>query len=104
MPAWGLTRSDYEQMATLRAQGLKWSAIAARMGRSEGTLRVMFSRYRRGQVRAMPSITNQVVEAFEANPRPVPVIATAMGLSPRRVRDLLYRRGYDAEVRNELTR
>jgi hypothetical protein len=104
MPAWDLTRSDYEQMAALRGQGLKWSVIADRMGRSEGTLRVMFSRYRRGQVRAMPSITNQVVEAFEANPRPVPIIATAMGLSPRQVRDLLYRRGYDAEVRNELTR
>ncbi len=102
MPAWDLTRSDYEQMATLRGQGLKWSVIAIRLGRSEGTLRVMFSRYRRGQVKAMPSIGDQVVEAFEANPRPVPIIATAMGLSPRRVRDLLYRRGYDAELRNEL--
>lgn len=102
VPAWDLTRSDYEQMATLRGQGLQWSIIATRMGRSEGTLRVMFSRYRRGQVKAVPSIANRVVEAFEANPRPVPVIATAMGLSPRRVRDLLYRQGYDAEVRNEL--
>ena len=102
MPAWDLTRSDYERMATLRAQGLKWSVIAARIGRSEGTLRVMFSRYQRGQVKAVLSVTNQVVEAFEANPRPVPVIATAMGLSPRQVRDLLYRRGYDAEVRNQL--
>jgi hypothetical protein len=99
-----LTRSDDKQMATLRGQGLKWSVIAARIGRSEGTLRVMFSRYRRGQVRAMPSLTAQVVEAFEAEPRPVSVIATQMGLSPRQVRDLLYRRGYDAEVRNELTR
>ncbi len=102
MPAWDLTRLDYERMATLHGQGLKWSVIAARMGRSEGTLRVMFSRYRRGQVKAVPSIADQVVEAFEANPRPVLVIATAMGLSPRRVRDLLYQRGYDAEVRNEL--
>ncbi len=102
MPAWDLTRSDYEQMAALRRQGLKWAVIAARMGRSEGTLRVMFSRYRRGRVKAVPSIANQVVEAFEANPRPVPVIAMAMGLSPRQVRDLLYRRGYDAEVRSEL--
>ena len=56
-------------MATFRGQGLKWSIIAARLGRSEGTLRVMFSRYRRGQVRAVPSITNQVVEAFEAHCR-----------------------------------
>ena len=102
VPAWDLTCSDYEQMATLRSQGLKWSIIAARMGRSEGTLRVMFSRYRRGQLRAMPSLTKRVVEAFEANPRPISSLATAMGLSPRRVRDLLYRRGYDAEVRNEL--
>ena len=67
MPAWDLTRADYERMATLRSQGLTWSVIAARMGRSEGTLKVMFSRYRRGQVKAMPSITNQVVEAFEAD-------------------------------------
>ena len=95
-------RSDYEQMATLRGQGLKWAVIAARMGRSEGTLRVMFSRYRRGQVRAVPSIGDQIVDAFEANPRPVSVIAAAMGLSPRQVRDLLYRRGYDAELRNQL--
>jgi hypothetical protein len=73
------------------------------MGRSEGTLRVMFSRYRRGQVRAGPSTADRVVEAFEAHPRPVRVIATDMGLSPRQVRDLLYRRGYDAEVRNELS-
>ncbi len=102
MPAWDLTRSDYEQMATLRDQDLKWSVIAARVGRSEGTLRVMFSRYRRGQMKAVPSIGDRVVEAFEANPRPVPIIAIAMGLSPRQVRDLLYRRGYDAEVRNEL--
>src|SRR5215211_8486890 len=102
MPAWDLTRSDYEQMAALRRQGLKWAVIAARMGRSEGTLRVMFSRYRRGQMKAMPSIGDQIVEAFEANPRPIPVIATAMGLSPRQVRDLLYRRGYDAEVRIEV--
>ena len=43
MPAWDLTRSDYEQMAALRSHGLKWSVIAARLGRSEGTLRVMFS-------------------------------------------------------------
>jgi hypothetical protein len=84
-----LTRSDYEQMAMLREQGLKWSIIAARLGRSEGTLRVMFSRYRRVQVKAMPSVTNRVVEAFEATPRPVPIIATAMGLSPRQVRELL---------------
>jgi hypothetical protein len=89
-------------MATLRRQGLKWAVIAVRMGRSEGTLRVMFSRYQRGQVKAVPSIGDQVMEAFEADPRPVSVLATAMGLSPRRVRDLLYRRGYDAEVRNEL--
>jgi hypothetical protein len=73
------------------------------MGRSEGTLRVMFSRYRRGQIKAVPSIADRAVEAFEANPRPIPVIATAMGLSPRQVRNLLYRRGYDAEVRNELS-
>ena len=103
MPAWDLTRSDYEQMAALREQGLKWSVISARMGRSEGTLRVMFSRYQRGQVKAVPSIADRAVEAFETNPRPVPVLATAMGLSPRQVRDLLYRRGYDAEVRNELS-
>ncbi len=102
MPAWDLTRSDYEQMASLRGQGLKWAMIATRMGRSEGTLRVMFSRYRRRQVRAMPSIGARVVEAFEANPRPVSIIAMEMGLPPRQVRDLLYRRGYDAEVRNEL--
>ena len=102
MPAWDLTRSDYEQMAALRQQGLTWSVISARMSRSEGTLRVMFSRYQRGQVRAVPSITDQVMEAFEANPRPVRVIATTMGLSPRQVRNLLYRRGYDAEMRNEL--
>ena len=89
-------------MTALRRQELKWAVIAARMGRSEGTLRVMFSRYRRGQMKAMPSIGDQIVEAFEANPRPVPVIATAMGLSSRQVRDLLYRRGYDAEVRNQL--
>jgi hypothetical protein len=89
-------------MATLRGQGLKWAVIAARMGRSEGTLRVMLSRYRRGQVKAAPSVAKQVVEAFEANPRPVPVVATAMGLSPRQVRDLLYRSGYDAEMRNQL--
>ena len=101
MPAWDLTRSDYEQMATLRGQGLKWSVISARMGRSEGTLRVMFSRYQRGQVRGVLSMADRVVEAFEANPRPIPVLATAMGLSPRQVRNLLYRRGYDAEVRNE---
>ncbi len=101
MPAWDLTRSDYEQMATLRGQGLKWSVISARMGRSEGTLRVMFSRYKRAQVKAVPSMADRVVEAFEANPRPIPVLATAMGLSPRQVRNLLYRRGYDAEVRNE---
>jgi hypothetical protein len=103
MPAWDLTRSDYEQMAALRGQGLTWSMISARMGRSEGTLRVMFSRYKRGQVRAVPSTADQVVEAFEANPRPIPLIATTMGLSPRQVRNLLYRRGYDAEVRNELS-
>jgi hypothetical protein len=102
MPAWDLTRSDYEQMAALRGQGLKWSVISARLGRSEGTLRVMFSRYQRGQVRAVPSITDQVMETFEANPRPIRVIATTMGLSPRQVRNLLYRRGYDAEMRNEL--
>ena len=66
------------------------------------TLRVMFSRYRRGQVKVVPSIANQVVEAFEANPRPVLVIAMAMGLSPRQVRDLLYRRGYDADMRSKL--
>src|SRR5215204_5890837 len=99
MPAWDLTRSDYEQMAALRGQGLPWSVIAARMGRSEGTLRVMFSRYRRGQVKAVPSIADQVVEAFEANPRPIRVIARALGLSPRQVRNGLYRGGYDAEVR-----
>ena len=104
MPAWDLTRSDYEQMAALRGQGLKWSVIAVRMGRSEGTLRVMFCRYQRGQVKAAPSVGTRVVEAFEANPRPVPVIATEMGLSPRQVRNLLHRRGYDAEMRNELTR
>ncbi len=104
MPAWDLTRSDYEQMAALRGQGLTWSVISARMGRSEGTLRVMFSRYQRGQVRAVPSITDQVMETFEANPRPIRVIATTMGLSPRQVRNLLYRRGYDAEVRNELSK
>ena len=103
MPAWDLTRADYERMATLRSQGLTWSVIAARMGRSKGTLTVMFSRYRRGQVKAQPSMTDRVVEAFEANPRPVPAIAAAMGLSPRQVRNLLYRRGYDAQVRNELT-
>ena len=103
MPAWDLTRSDYEQMAALREQGLKWSVISARMGRSEGTLRVMFSRYKRGQVKAVPSIADRAVEAFEANPRSIPVLATAMGLSPRQVRNLLYRRGYDAEVRNELS-
>jgi hypothetical protein len=73
------------------------------MGRSEGTLRVMFSRYQRGQVKAVPSIADRAVEAFETNPRPIPVLATAMGLSPRQVRNLLYRRGYDAEVRNELS-
>jgi hypothetical protein len=101
MPAWDLMRSDYEQMAALREQGLKWSVISARMGRSEGTLRVMFSRYRRGQVRAAPSMADRVVAAFEANPRPIPVIAMTMGLSARQVRNLLYRRGYDAEVRNE---
>ena len=104
MPAWHLTRSDYEQMFPLRGQGLTWSAIAARMGRSEGTLRVVFSRYRRGQVKAMPSIGDQIVEAFEANPRPVPVIATDLGLSPQQVRNGLCRRGYDAEVRSELCR
>ncbi len=103
MPAWDLTRSDYEQMATLRGRGLKWSVISARMGRSEGTLRVMFSRYKRGQVRAVPSMADRVVETFEADPRPIRVIATTMGLSPRQVRNLLYRRGYDAEVRNELS-
>jgi hypothetical protein len=103
MPAWDLTRSDYEQMTTLRGQGLRWSVISARMGRSEGTLRVMFSRYRRGQIKAVPSNADRAVEAFEANPCPIPVIATAMGLSPRQVRNLLYRRGYDAEVRNELS-
>ena len=102
MPAWSLTRSDYEHMTTLRDQGLTWAMIAARMGRSEGTLRVMFSRYQRGQIKAVPSTGDQVVEAFEANPRPIHVIATAMGLSSRQVRDLLYRRGYDAEVRNQL--
>ena len=102
MPAWDLTRSDYEQMTTLREQGLKWSVISARMGRSEGTLRVMSSRYQRGQVKAVPSMADRAVEAFEANPRPVPALAMAMGLSPRQVRDLLYRRGYDAEVRDEL--
>jgi hypothetical protein len=104
MPAWDLTRSDYEQMAALRGQGLKWSVISARLGRSEGTLRVMFSRYQRGQVRAVPSITDQVMETFEANPRPIRVIATTMGLSPRQVRNLLYRRGYDAEMRSKLAR
>jgi hypothetical protein len=62
----------------------------------------MFSRYRRGLVKVVPSIASQVVEAFEANPRPVPVIAAAMDLSPRQLRDLLYRKGYDAELRNEL--
>ena len=102
MPAWDLTRSDYEQMTTLRSRGMKWSVIAARLGQSEGTLRVMFSRYQRGQVKAAPSVGTRVVEAFEANPRPVPAIATEMGLSPRQVRNLLHRRGYDAEVRNEL--
>src|SRR3712207_1367977 len=102
MPAWDLTRSDYERMTTLRPRGLKWFVIAARMGRSEGTLRVMFSRYRRGQVKAVPSIADRVVEAFETNPRPVLVSATALGLSPRQVRNGLYSRGYDAEVRNEL--
>ena len=101
MPAWDLMRSDYEQMATLRRQGLKWSVISARMGRSEGTLRVMFSRYRRAQVKAVPSMADQAVEAQGTNPRPAPILATAMGLSPRQVRNLLYRRGYDAEVRNE---
>ena len=102
MPAWDLTRSDYEQMAILRGQGLTWSVISARMGRSEGTLRVMFSRFQRGQVKAVPSMADRVVEAFETNPCPIRVIATTMGLSPRQVRNLLYRRGYDAEVRNEL--
>jgi hypothetical protein len=57
----------------------------------------------RGQVKAVPSIADRAVEAFETNPRPIPVLATAMGLSPRQVRNLLYRRGYDAEVRNELS-
>jgi hypothetical protein len=42
--AWDLTRSDYEQMATFRTQGLKWSIISTCMDRPEGTLRVMFSR------------------------------------------------------------
>jgi hypothetical protein len=62
----------------------------------------MFSRYQRGQVRAVPSIPDQVMETFEANPRSIRVIATAMGLSPRQVRNLLYPSGYDAEMRNEL--
>ena len=104
MPAWDLMRSDYEQMAALREQGLKWSVISARMGRSEGTLRVVFSRYKRGQVKAVSSIADRAVEAFEANPRPIRVIATAMGLSPRQLRNLLYRRGYDAEMRSKLAR
>ena len=102
MPAWSLTRSDYEQMAALRGQGLTWAVISARLGRSEGTLRVMFSRYRRGQVKAVPSMADRAVEAFEANPRPIRVIAAAMELSPRQLRNLLYRRGYDAEMRKEL--
>jgi hypothetical protein len=63
---------------------------------------VVFSRYKRGQVKAVSSIADRAVEAFEANPRPIRVIATAMGLSPRQLRNLLYRRGYDAQVRNEL--
>jgi len=103
MPAWDLTRSDYEQMAILRGQGLTWSVISARLGRSEGTLRVMFSRYQRGQVRAVPSMTDRLVEAFEANPRPIAALATALGLSPRQARNGLYRRGYDAKMRNELS-
>jgi len=63
LPAWDLTRSDYKQMAALRGQGLTWAVISARLGRSEGTLRVMFSRYQQGQVRAVPSTTDQAVEA-----------------------------------------
>jgi hypothetical protein len=58
---------------------------------------------RAGQGLCPPSPTG-ILETFEANPRPIRVIATTMGLSPRQVRNLLYRRGYDAEVRIELAR
>jgi hypothetical protein len=67
-------------------------------------LRVMFSRYRRGQVKAVPFDRQSSRGSLRGNPRPVSVIATELGLSPRQVRNLLYRRGYDAEVRNELIR
>jgi hypothetical protein len=62
--AWSVGNSSHAGLGSdalgLRADGhparpgLKWSVISARMGRSEGTLRVMFSRYQRGQVKAVP--------------------------------------------------
>ena len=44
---------------------------------------VMCSRYRRERARAVPSLADQIAEAFEANPCSVPFIVTALSRCAR---------------------
>ena len=102
----GLNREPWplevlQKAQRMRAQGLPWKVVAERLGRTQQTLEVQFSRWKHGKLGRRWEKTTRaevMVRMAEAGVKPG-AIAKHFGLTVQNVCVSLARRGYDSEVR-----
>lgn len=101
------TVEELERAWKLRESGLKWRAVAARLGRPYNALTKTAHRYRQGlwaphQQAARGAAIKARIEALVASGMTSPLqISRVLGLSTPALSERLLRMGLDAEMRRE---
>lgn len=102
------TENEITRAIALRAQGISWPAIAARLDRPASALHLTVSNYRKGlwapaKARARSASVDRKIEALVASGMTsIRQIAKQIGISPAATSQRLGRLGLDYEMRLEL--
>jgi IS30 family transposase len=98
------TKDEVQHIVKLKEQGLSYSQIGARLGRTRASLKTTMSMIRTGKYQfrtdVNKAITDQLVQEAENGTLPR-TIAKRLGWSSERVMMRLARQGLDAEMRRE---
>jgi IS30 family transposase len=98
------TKDEIQQIAKLKEQGLSYSQIGTRLGRTRTSLKTTMSMIRTGKYQfrtdVNKAISDQLVQETENGTLPR-TIAKRLGWSSERVMMRLARQGLDAEMRRE---
>lgn len=103
------TREVLDRAIALKATGMNWRAVAARLGRLQNSLEVAVCRYRKGYHTTFAyvesaKLNDKLAEAVEAGEPNAAVLGRRFGLSTVAAGNRLRQMGLDREMRDVAAR